>query len=252
MNFVELFWSSTPPVKLFKPYGIDHILALIFAVLIGVIIVRNRKKWEEEKYKKRIKIPFIIVLIIHQFMIYSWYISSGHFNVQESLPLYLCRISAILALVLLITESKKVFDVLYFWGLGGALVALIFPDTGGYVFPHIMYIQFFTAHSLIVLSVCYMMALKGYKPDRESFKRTVVWTIIYVCVVVIVNNLTGANYCFFRQKPITPTPIDYLPPYPFYVPSWILLFLSGFYLMYLPFKIINIRKKSKKNEIQLN
>lgn len=101
-----------------------------------------REILKTEKYKNLISKTIASILIGHQISLYLWYITNDKLTLKEALPLYLCRISLILSIIMMFNKSHKIFDILYFWGLGGASVALIFHDTSIFPFPHYVFIQF--------------------------------------------------------------------------------------------------------------
>jgi len=57
------------------------------------------------------------------------------FNIKEFLPLHLCSVALILVIFVSLIKNKWLFNILYFWGFGGALNALLFPDIF-HNFPH--------------------------------------------------------------------------------------------------------------------
>jgi hypothetical integral membrane protein (TIGR02206 family) len=46
----------------------------------------------------------------------------------EILPLHLCDLAVLLAVVALLTRNRTATEILYFWGLTGTLIATITPD----------------------------------------------------------------------------------------------------------------------------
>lgn len=236
MDFWDLFWKPVNEEKASKLFSIPHIISLLIIILIILLIYIFKDSLKKPKYEKKVSNIIGITLIFHQISIYSWYITNGRFNLKEALPLYLCRLSIILSIIVMFTKSRKIFDVLYFWGLGGATAALLFHDTSIYPFPHYIFIQFFVYHGGILISVFFMIFVHEYIPNLNSLKKTIKWTLIYFCITIPVNYLIDANYCYLRHKPYS-TPLDYLPNSPVYfVPFIILGMCLLFFLLYLPFK----------------
>jgi len=67
---------------------------------------------------------------------------------------------------------------------------------------------------------------------------------IYMAAVGLVNWAIGSNYLFIAHKPETASLLDVLPPWP-----WYILYIEGLgilfvLLFYLPFAIIDWRKKA--------
>jgi hypothetical integral membrane protein (TIGR02206 family) len=79
------------------------------------------------------------------------------------LPLHLCSLSAYLTAWMLITRAQRVYEVVYFWGLGGTTQALLTPDlVQG--FPSAAYLLFFLGHGLVIVGVLYATIVFGLRP----------------------------------------------------------------------------------------
>ncbi|QGU93764.1 TIGR02206 family membrane protein [Clostridium bovifaecis] len=236
MNYFDLLWKPVNSSLPIKHFSLPHIFSLLCILLIILTMYSYRRTLMIEKYKRLLSKIIGITLIIHQISLYFWYASNGKLTLKEALPLYLCRISLILSIIMMFNNSRKIFDILYFWGLGGASIALIFHDTSLYPFPHYIFIQFFISHGGILISVFFMMFIYGYSPNINSLIRTSIWTLIYFMFIIPINYIVDGNYCYLRYKPCF-TPLDYLPDEPIYfVPFIILGFYLLFYLMFIPFR----------------
>ena len=136
---------------------------------------------------------------------------------------------------MIITKSRKIFDIVYFWGLGGAGFALLFHDTSLFSFPHYIFIQFFITHGGILISIFFMMFVHNYAPSLTSLKRTFKWTIIYFIITIPTNYLVNSNYSYLRCKPDFPL-LNRIPDNPYiYVPLFICSINLLFVLLYLPY-----------------
>jgi hypothetical integral membrane protein (TIGR02206 family) len=92
-----------------------------------------------------------------------WFLAGG-WSVTGALMLQMCGLSILFLPVMLLSEDpgkrQKWFDLLYFWGIGGAIQALIAPDIGANGFPAYRYFSFFLSHGLII-TMTILMALAG-------------------------------------------------------------------------------------------
>jgi len=240
---MDSFWKSTVRGDPFKLYSLEHIIAL--SLILGIIIFMFIYKDKLRNINTRRKVGGIIgcVLFLQTFFLHFWFFQSGTFSLQESLPLYLCRITSILCIFMILKENFSLFEIIYFWGLGGATQALLTPDTGGFQFPHWIYIQFFIAHGGILISIFFMMIAYEYKPNFNSLKRTFKYSYVYLFIVFIINYLVGGNYSYLRTKPLTPTILDYLPKYPYYIPIMVMGMFFIFFVLYIPFMMVDIKAK---------
>jgi hypothetical integral membrane protein (TIGR02206 family) len=60
--------------------------------------------------------------------------------------------------------------------------------------------------------------------------------LAWAIVATAGNLFTGGNYMFLRERPETPSLLDYMGPWPWYILSAALLALSLFALLDLPFR----------------
>lgn len=230
----NLFWSSVNHGRIFKVFSMEHILGVSFVLLILFSIFQF--KGCLIKKDRQVRLFMAIGLFIQQLLLYGWYISSGSFSLSESLPLYTCRIAILFSIVMLINKSYKIFEFVYFWGVVGGIIALITPDTSSFTFPHFMFDQYFLGHGLLLGAVFYMMVIHGYRVTEKSLIKTFKITVLYAICIIPINFLLKGNYSYLNGKPDTSTLLDLLPPYPYYVPIFIAIMFSFFYMVYLPFR----------------
>lgn len=234
MKELYLQLISKEAEKTFKMFSLSHLAPLLIFIVILFFMLKNRK-WIK-KCKNYIRGFLLLGVIMQQIMLYSYYVTNGNFDIKDGLPLYLCRIASILCIAVLISNNIKIFDVLYFIGLTGATLALISPDTSGYDFPHIMYIQFFMGHICIFLTVMYGIIVLEFRPTFNSFLKSFVFMIIYLLSAYIANLILDANYCYLKEKPPVGGLLDVLPPYPYYILITFSFIVVVFFIEYLLLK----------------
>ncbi|WP_320178484.1 TIGR02206 family membrane protein [Roseovarius pacificus] len=154
----------------------------------------------------------------------------------EVLPFHLCGASVVLVPVLLLTRNYALFEVLYFWGIGGATAAILTPDTGSH-FPNLLYITYFTSHGLIVIGVVFAMVYFGFRPRAASFMKATLGLFVYGVAVVPLNLLLDTNYLYLCRKPADATIIDFMGPWPGYVVWLAAVALAVFSMLYLPWAV---------------
>ncbi|MCY6485097.1 TIGR02206 family membrane protein [Clostridium aestuarii] len=245
---ISMFWKSTTNNSQFESFSNGHVLSLTIIISIILLIYFNKEKLKNKHSRKIIGSSLAVILLLQQILLYLWYIDSGNFTLKESLPLYTCRICEILCIFMVIKGNRKLFDIVYFWGVSGASIALLTPDTSGFKFPHIMYVQFFIGHGCILISIAFMFFVYNYIPTINSLKRTFKWSFIYIFIVGGFNYLVNGNYSYLRQKPLTSSPLDYLPPYPYYIPIFVGFIFTLFIILYLPFHFHSIKSSLPKQQ----
>jgi hypothetical integral membrane protein (TIGR02206 family) len=144
---------------------------------------------------------------------------------------------------MLVRCDYRIFEFAYFLGIGGGLQYLATPDLGPYGFPHFRFIQAFTSHGLLLTAPIYMAVVEGFRPTWASLKRVVIGANLYMVLVFIVNLAIGSNYLMLNAKPGTPSLLDLLPAWPYYVPFMELIGLATCLLLLVPFILADVRSE---------
>lgn len=218
----------------FEAFGSTHLITVAALALAGAAILYGTWRWATREQATSIGIAIAVFMLVQELLDRGLHVYLGDDFWNHVLPLQMCGASLFLTIVMLIGRSRLLFQLLYFWGLGGAGVALLTPDTP-YVFPHFLYITFFTSHALIIIGVAYMMVNFGYRPTLRSLVGTCIFTIIYILAMFPVNALLGTNYLFISDKPSSASPLDLMGPWPWYIPVATAMVLAVFALLYAPY-----------------
>ena len=226
-----------------------HIYALL-TITFGLIIVLWYAKFCNDLEKvNRLRLGLAGLLILIEISWHVWALIVGVWHINHALPLHLCSVGAILSIFMLIKRNYSTFEVLYFWGIAGAVQAILTPDLRGYNFPHFHFVWYFASHGMVILAVLWMLIVEKVRPTWSSLRKTVLITILYALVVYPINVVTGGNYMLLMQAPVVPTLADFLdvwPGYIFWLPVVALLIAT---MCYLPFAIIDASRLNKKKEI---
>lgn len=196
-GFIKVFWSYRQHVNDFKLFGAVHMLMLVLIASLMIVMFLRREKIKHKNYRK-LEIVLGLILLAQQVLMYAWY-GTYSTSLKEMLPMYLCRLTILFTSYTMITGKDTFRHVVYFWGIFGAI--LVFVDTSGYGFPHIMFFSFFVGHGTLAVSVFYMIVIKGYRPSREDFNKTLIWNGVYILIACMVNKMVDGNYNYLEQKP---------------------------------------------------
>lgn len=237
-QFFALNWNG-PPFELFGP---AHIAALAFILLLNLLIILHFKN-STEKTKHNIRWTLAIILWVNEIAWHLWRVFTGTWTIQTMLPLQLCSIMVWVSAVMLVTKNYSIYEFSYFLGIGGSLQAVMTPDLGIYGFPHFRFFQTFISHGLIITSAIYMTVVEGFRPAWKSILRVTLWANIYMAVIYFVNTSIGSNYLMINAKPDTPSLLDLLPPWPYYIIFMELIGLATLLLLYAPFIVRDWRAK---------
>jgi hypothetical integral membrane protein (TIGR02206 family) len=232
---MELFFgqSGNP----FEMYSIQHSIALLFILIVMVAVVWYRTNLRHTQRNRFFRYGLALLLLILHIGLHLWYISTGNWTPDQSLPLHLCTLTLLLSILLLLFRNYYIYEFVFFAGILGALQALLTPVLD-IAFPHFWYFYFFIGHGGIMVTAVFMTAVEGFRPTWISIGRTMLWLNILMLVVIPINNMTGANYMFLARKPETPSLLDLLGPWPWYILSLEGIALLLCILLYVPFIII--------------
>lgn len=228
-DFYGLDYRGEP----FQLLSMPHIISLSVIFIINLLIHLFRRRLTHQIYRNGLA----VLLILQEISLHIWYVFTDTWSLAYSLPLHLCGASIILSVILLLTKNRSIYEVVYFWGIGGALQALLTPDMGMYNFPHFRFYQFFISHGLIMTSILFMTFVYSYRPRAFSIIRTFIITNLYMLFISGVNMVTGGNYLFICRKPQSASLLDYLGPWPWYILSLEGITIITFVLLYLPFTL---------------
>jgi hypothetical integral membrane protein (TIGR02206 family) len=228
----------------FVLFGTWHLVALLVIALlnVGVLGFRNTS----EKTRTAVRWTMAIVLWADEASWHIWNLYWGHWTVRTMLPLHICSILIWLAGFMLIFKIYRIYDFVYFIGIGGALQALLTPDAGIYGFPHYRIFQTMISHGLLITSGIYMTTVEGFRPTWKSFWRVVIGLNIYAIIIFPINMLLGTDFLYINGKPSTPSLLDLLPPWPYYLIAMELIGIIVFLILYLPFIIKDWRAKQRR------
>ncbi|MBT2689885.1 TIGR02206 family membrane protein [Bacillus sp. ISL-47] len=218
----------------FIAFTASHLLMIfLFAVVSAIMFIfRGRLRNMDGQVRK---IMFFLLFTMELFY-HIWLYKGGYWDVTFALPLHLCSISLILCLILLATKSKVVFQIVYFIGIVGALMAILTPELF-LGFPHFRYFQFFITHNLIIWTCLYFVFVHNYRPTGKGLLMSILFLNISAAGAFLANKLTDGNYMFLSYKPDNATLLDYFGPYPFYIFSLEGAAILLFIMLLVPFKL---------------
>ncbi|SMF81016.1 conserved hypothetical integral membrane protein TIGR02206 [Paenibacillus uliginis N3/975] len=246
LSIKSLFDPNYPHA--FKAFSTEHwiILALLLVLILTLFFCR-RVISSRPAVRSTLKWVLIAALLLPEISLQLWYVSSGIWNRTTSLPLELCSLTMLLSAIMLMTGGRKLYPLVYFAGIGGALQAVLTPSLD-YPFPHFRFFHFFVCHLAIIIAPLYMTWIRGYRPSWKSIGWTMVFLNVAALVVGLINFALGSNYMYLMSKPSTPSILDLLGPHPIYILVEELFALTLFIVMFTLFFAIPDRlRKSRAN-----
>ncbi len=218
----------------FEMFSASHfiVLGILCAAVYGLFVFQEQlkalsmKKWEW---------GIALFLLGIEGMYHIWMLQTGTWKGSHSIPLELCSISLFLAVALLLTHNKGIYEILLFTGLLGASQALATPYLN-FDFPHFRFFHFFSVHLLLFCIPLYFTWVKGLKPTIYSVLKMAVFLNVLLPLVMLVNKWTGGNYLYLSHKPPSASLLDVLGPYPLYILSMELLAVAFSLVIWLLFR----------------
>lgn len=235
MNAAFFSSSGSEP---FTAFSSAHFAALALLAIAAVLLFACRRA-----VRSRPKLAFVLrmallaVLIASEAALHTWYIANGVWNARFTLPLELCSLMLLAAVLMLLTRSRFLAGLVFFAGIGGALQAFITPNLA-YGYPHFRFIQFFVAHAAIILSALYMVWIERFRTSWRTVLTVMLSLNVIALAVYLLDRLLDANYMFLRRKPDTPSVLDLLGGYPWYILAEEALALLMFVLLHVSFFVL--------------
>lgn len=239
----EIFRTKTDEYS-FPLFSYLHFKIILYLILISLIIFIFRNKIRKWKYKRIFEISLSCVLFLTQIFLALWYSRFPNLCLNESLPLYPCRISIIMSgIALIYKKNETAKSITYFWGIIGAIGAFSFPITNSYIFPHITYYSFYIGHYSLMIAGLYFIFVDKFRPTFHNVKCALIFSFIFVICAFIANSIFDSNYAFLNppngykilkymhiNNVVTTSLLAYF------------IFILGIFVMYLPFAIKNYKK----------
>jgi len=208
-----------------KPFTWQHFLLMFLGILSVVLTIKYAKKIKNSRFEKKIKIGFAIWLIVLELAYHIHYWAAGMFSV----PLHVCSFGVTFSIILLLTNKYKIFEILFFVGIFGGLLALFIPNTLGYTYYNMRYYHFIVLHMSIAIVPIYYFKAYGFRVKMSSIYRTFGFMFIFLPLVVYVNYQFDQNYMFIGEKPTIIA--KYLPDWPYYIILFLFLGLALSHLL---------------------
>lgn len=201
----------------FEPYGTSHWAALgLLALMVAIVCAWRRRL----RGSKRVRIALAAASVAVELAMLADRAVTRDWDVY-ALPFELCSLMIWLTAIMVLTGSRRLYEVTFFLGILGAVQALATPDLTA-PFPTFGFAHFFLGHILIVISNLYMTIVEGYRPTLQSALRAFGWLQALAVPAAIADLLAGTNFMFLARKPPSASLLDLLGPWP-----WYLLELEG-------------------------
>ncbi len=224
---------------------IEKFLPIVLIILAGVLLFvfsekfKNNKKLDKN-FRISVGIFFTIIYLSHYIFRFALY---GFDSIL--LPFQLCSISMFLAIILLFTKNKTIFNFVLYTGILGGFISLLFPVIG-YDASYYRYYQYEIAHGILILTPVYFMAAYNYLPGKKETVYSFLILQAIAIFMVIFNYYQGTDFMFVF---INPDKIDKFPVIAKFggIPLYLLwVEIVGITAYFIEYQVIHFFYKFKK------
>lgn len=244
-------------------YGRHHVVALLLitacSTLLTVLARWTAAGRRAVIVRRAICWPLAVALATAAVAAEVRWVVNGTWSARENLPLHLCDIAAIVMIVVLVRAGfaldtppgggrvgawQRLYELAYFWGIGGTVQALLTPDVGEPPgSPEC--VRYFVLHGGIVVGVLVLTLGFGCRPWPGAVRRVWVTTFLLALAMLPVDWAPDANYMYLCGPPENPTLYDTFGPWPWALIPLVLIGTLIFLVCYAPFWLADRRRASR-------
>lgn len=221
----------------FTAFGTSHQLALAVLVTGALTLVwvgrANRGTAAAVLVGKLLAVAIMTFTIPLQIL----YFTPEYWSLERTLPLQLCDLAWMVAVLGLWTRRWWAVGLTYYWGLTLTTQAVITPDLTA-EFPDPVFILFWGMHSMVVWAAVYLTWGLGLAPDWRSYRAALLATAAWAVTVFVINVFAGTNYGYLNAKPDSASVLDLLGDWPWYVLAEIGIIAVGWALVTWPWTAV--------------
>ncbi len=153
-------------------------------------------------------------IVLSQSFFFIRRLTPQHWDIQDSLPMHLCRWVVWIAAWVMFTLNPKMRALLLFWGIGLSTQAFFSPmithgagDMGFWIY--------WINHVQIVGAAIYDIVVLGYRPKRRDLYFAIVAGLVYCLLTISLNLSLGTNYSYLgKGEHAAASVVDQLGPFP--------------------------------------
>jgi hypothetical integral membrane protein (TIGR02206 family) len=222
----------------FVLFGNIHIITMLVILSVSILlplIYKNKSEAQNSVMTKVIAYIIIAHVVISPYK--DLFLLENPYNWREVLPFHMCDLSEIFIAWFLLGGPKILYKCAFFWGIGGATMAIITPDIS---YHNLDYAFFMIGHGMIVLGIMYATIALGNRPyATDIFTVSLITACILLPITYIINLLLGepANFWYLMAKPEGASLMDAFPEPPYHLLVLMPLAIATFFIIYAPYFI---------------
>jgi hypothetical integral membrane protein (TIGR02206 family) len=222
----------------FVLFGNIHIITMLVILSVSILlplIYKNKSEAQNSVMTKVIAYIIIAHVVISPYK--DLFLLENPYNWREVLPFHMCDLSEIFIAWFLLGGPKILYKCAFFWGIGGATMAIITPDIS---YHNLDYAFFMIGHGMIVLGIMYATIALGNRPyATDILTVSLITACILLPITYIINLLLGepANFWYLMAKPEGASLMDAFPEPPYHLLVLMPLAIATFFIIYAPYFI---------------
>tara|TARA_A100001015_G_C15023614_1_gene729310 strand:+ start:626 stop:1327 length:702 start_codon:yes stop_codon:yes gene_type:complete len=222
----------------FELFGTVHLITIAVVIITSIFLpkfYKNKSDHQISMMKKIIAGVIAAHVIISPYK--DLYLLANPYDWRETIPLHMCDLSEIFLIWFLLGGPRILYICAFFWGLGGATMAILTPDVSHH---DLDYIFFMVGHGMIIVGIMYATVTLGNRPYAKDIATVALITaLVLLPIVYVINLLLGepANFWYLMSKPAGASLMDMFPEPPYHLLVTTPIAIALFYLIYLPYFI---------------
>ena len=187
-----------PPLSSIWWIGIVSSALFIF---LFIRLLKNKSAIVKSNFARGLSVAFILTYIISNTIA----IYNGWWNLQDNLPLHLCRISFFISMVVLFTRKQWMYEWVLFLAIPSGIHSMLTPEMTKGISTW-FYFDYYFVHAGLILVPLYLTIVMGMKSRADAWWKTILRLQIPVAIILPLNFLLESNYIYLRHKPLVDNP----------------------------------------------
>ena len=219
-------------------FGNIHIMTMLVILAISIflpLIYKSKSEIQKSVMTKMIAYIVIAHVVISPYK--DLFILENPYNWREVLPFHMCDLSEIFLAWFLLGGPKILYKCAFFWGIGGATMAIITPDIS---YHDLDYAFFMIGHGMIVIGIMYATVALNNRPyAKDILTVSLITACVLLPITYTINLLLGepANFWYLMAKPAGASLMDAFPEPPYHLLVLTPLAIVTFVIIYTPYFI---------------
>ena len=219
-------------------FGNIHIITMLVILAVSILlpmIYKNKSEVQKSLMTKMIAYIVIAHVVISPYK--DLFLLENPYNWREVLPFHMCDLSEIFLAWFLLGGPKILYKCAFFWGIGGATMAIITPDISHH---DLDYAFFMIGHGMIVIGSMYATVDLNNRPyAKDILTVALITACVLLPITYTINLLLGepANFWYLMAKPAGASLMDAFPEPPYHLLVLTPLAIATFVIIYVPYFI---------------